>query len=92
MYQDKILICKDCGKEFVFSAGEQEFYAERGFETEPRRCPECRRIKKQLSRQSGEIFEIVCSECGTVDTIPFEPRHDRPVFCRACYIKRNIVQ
>ena len=38
MYEDKTLVCKDCGKEFVFSAGEQEFYASRGFENEPQRC------------------------------------------------------
>ena len=35
MYEDKTLVCKDCGKEFTFSAGEQEFYAEKGFENEP---------------------------------------------------------
>ena len=38
MYEDKTLICKDCGKEFVFTAGEQEFYAEKGFQNEPQRC------------------------------------------------------
>ena len=35
MYEDKTLVCKECGKEFVFTAGEQEFYAERGFQNEP---------------------------------------------------------
>ena len=38
MYQDKTLTCKDCGQEFVFTAGEQEFYAEKGFQNEPTRC------------------------------------------------------
>ena len=42
MYEDKTLICKDCGSEFIFSAGEQEFYAEKGFENEPIRCKDCR--------------------------------------------------
>ena len=32
MYEDKTLVCKECGNEFVFTAGEQEFYAERGFQ------------------------------------------------------------
>ena len=45
MYQDKTLKCKDCGKDFVFTAGEQEFYASRGFENEPQRCKE--RSKKE---------------------------------------------
>jgi DNA-directed RNA polymerase subunit RPC12/RpoP len=44
---DKILICKDCGKEFIFTESEQAFYKEKGFENEPQRCPECRRAKKQ---------------------------------------------
>ncbi|MDI6601643.1 MAG: zinc-ribbon domain-containing protein [Thermoanaerobacteraceae bacterium] len=47
MYEDKVLVCKDCGKEFVFTAGEQQFYAEKGFQNEPVRCKECRDIKKQ---------------------------------------------
>ena len=46
MYQDKTLICKDCGAEFVFTAGEQQFYAEKGFENEPQRCKECRMARK----------------------------------------------
>ncbi len=44
--EDKTLVCKDCGKEFVFSAGEQAFYKEKGFEHEPVRCPECRKARK----------------------------------------------
>ena len=44
--QDKKIICKDCGKEFVFTVGEQEFYQSRGFENEPVRCPDCRNAKK----------------------------------------------
>ncbi|MEG0258016.1 MAG: zinc-ribbon domain-containing protein [Christensenella sp.] len=44
---DKTLICKDCGSEFVFTEGEQEFYKEKGFENEPVRCPNCRKARKQ---------------------------------------------
>lgn len=51
-YADKELTCKDCGATFVFTAGEQEFYAEKGFENEPQRCKACRNAKKQQSRQS----------------------------------------
>ena len=42
MFEDKTLVCKDCGKEFVWTAGEQEFYASRGFENQPQRCKACR--------------------------------------------------
>ena len=44
--QDKELVCVDRGEKFVFTAKEQEFYASKGFQ-EPKRCPECRKIKKQ---------------------------------------------
>ena len=46
MYEDKTLVCKECGAEFVFTAGEQEFYAERGFQNEPQRCKACRDARK----------------------------------------------
>ena len=48
MYEDKTLVCKECGKEFVFTAGEQEFYAERGFQNEPQRCKACRDAGRRL--------------------------------------------
>ena len=44
--QDEKIICKDCGKEFIFTVGEQQFYAEKGFENKPVRCKECRMAKK----------------------------------------------
>lgn len=50
---DKTLTCKDCGKEFIFTEGEQEFYKEKGFENEPQRCGDCRRAKKQQSSDRG---------------------------------------
>ena len=50
MYEDKTLVCKECGNEFVFTAGEQEFYAERGFQNEPQRCKACRDARKNAAR------------------------------------------
>lgn len=44
---DRTIVCKDCGEEFVFTEGEQEFYKEKGFENDPVRCPDCRRKRKQ---------------------------------------------
>lgn len=49
---DKVLTCKDCGKEFVFSEREQDFYKEKGFENDPVRCPDCRKAKK-LNRRNN---------------------------------------
>jgi hypothetical protein len=61
MYEDKTLVCKECGKEFVFTAGEQEFYAERGFQNEPQRCKECRDARKAAARGPREYYTAVCA-------------------------------
>lgn len=53
MYNDKTIACKDCGTDFIFSAGEQEFFAQKGFDNEPIRCKECRDKKKANSRNRG---------------------------------------
>lgn len=85
MFNDKTIICRDCGKEFVFTAGEQEFYAEKGFDSEPVRCRDCRFKNKNLKKHKTVMYEIVCAKCGKVESVPFEPRHDRPVYCGECY-------
>lgn len=87
MFEDKTLVCKDCGKEFVFTAGEQEFYAEKGFENEPTRCKECRDAKKARIRQSREYFTATCAACGGKAKVPFKPSEDRPVYCSDCFAK-----
>ncbi len=84
MYEDKTLVCKDCGAEFVFTAGEQEFYAEKGFQNEPTRCKACRQARK-ANRAPREMHEVVCAACGKVTQVPFEPRGDRPVYCSECF-------
>ena len=99
MFNDKVLSCKDCGRDFEFSASEQEFYAEKGFTNEPGRCPECRAAKKEqtrnqggggsYSRQQREMFPAVCATCGKETTVPFQPSGDKPVYCRECYQPRT---
>ena len=51
MFEDKTLICRVCGSKFIFTAQEQEFYAERGFKVEPKRCRECRKAGYALPKQ-----------------------------------------
>ena len=86
-FQDKTLTCRDCGKQFVWTASEQQFYASKGFQNAPVRCPEDRALKK--ARMQGgdaggqrQMYEITCSECGKKDMVPFQPRGDRPVYCK----------
>lgn len=81
MFEDKTLTCIACGEEFVFSAGEQEFYAERGYQNEPKRCKKCRLARKNATK----MFTTVCAQCGGEAVVKFEPTGDRPVYCTACY-------
>ena len=56
MYTDKTLTCKECEEEFIFTAGEQEFYAEKGFMNEPQRCKNCRQNRKNAERPQREYY------------------------------------
>ena len=87
MYQDETLVCKECGAEFIFTAGEQEFYAERGFQNKPQRCKACRDARKNAARGPREYFTAVCAACGGEARVPFEPKSDRPVYCSDCYAR-----
>ena len=89
MYEDKTLVCKDCGAEFVFTAGEQEFYAEKGFENEPSRCKECRIARKNSIRQNRVMHTAICADCGKEAQVPFEPKEDRAVYCSECFAKHK---
>jgi len=100
-FVDKTLTCVDCGTEFVFSAGEQEFHASKGFTNEPRRCARCRATRRaQRAGQDAsaaapgygtggaprrEFFTATCASCGGQARVPFEPRGDRPVYCSDCF-------
>lgn len=52
-FVDKTITCRDCGMDFVFTAGEQEFYASKGFVNEPTRCPSCRQARKSAMNSGG---------------------------------------
>ena len=89
--KDKTLTCRECGQEFTFTAGEQEFYMSRGLLNEPRRCPECRAARRR-ERRGGygdlrRVYSTVCAACGVETTVPFEPTEGRPVYCKECYVR-----
>ena len=86
-FADKTLQCRDCGQEFVFTVGEQEFFAEKGLMNEPQRCPACRatRRRERASREGREMHTVICAQCGSEATVPFVPRNDKPVYCSSCF-------
>ena len=93
---DQTLICRDCNQEFVFTVGEQEFYASHRLTNTPGRCPSCRAARKGLSssgygtrnggfREGRQMYTVICSSCGNEAQVPFQPRGDKPVYCSDCY-------
>ena len=94
-FVDRILLCADCGGEFVFTAGEQLFFFDKQFKNDPKRCKPCK------GRRSGAVAapgagpaaagisrtetRTICSSCEIETTVPFKPTQGRPVLCRQCF-------
>ena len=95
-FQDKSIQCSDCGTTFTHSAEDQEFYQSKGYTNEPKRCPECRRVRKsERNNDSGfgasrQMFPVTCADCGKETEVPFEPRGSKPVYCSDCFRKVRI--
>ncbi|MBE6538932.1 MAG: zinc-binding protein [Ruminococcaceae bacterium] len=89
VFEDETLVCKECGNEFVFTAGEKQFYKEKGFVNKPKCCKACRDARKNAGRAPREVFETTCAECGGVARVNFQPSSDRPVYCSACFEARK---
>ncbi|MFQ6094237.1 MAG: CxxC-x17-CxxC domain-containing protein [bacterium] len=94
-YEDRILICQECGESFTFSADDQAYHAEKGYTNDPKRCPSCRQARRSQRSSGGydrgprEMHPAVCAECGKDTMVPFRPRGDRPVYCSDCYSRRG---
>ena len=104
MAADTTLTCRDCGQQFTFTSGEQDFYASRGY-SEPSRCADCRAARKAErdgggggygsygggggSRGPREMFTATCSSCGNEAQVPFQPSGDKPVYCSTCFQQRG---
>ena len=98
-FVDKTLKCRDCENDFVFTAGEQEFYQQKGLMNQPGRCPSCRSARRNSSGGTGgrsgeraprEMHDVICAECGAETQVPFLPKNDRPVYCSSCFDKVRV--
>lgn len=97
-YTDKVLQCVDCGSDFIFTAGEQLFFADKGLKNEPKRCKPCKARKNEriaanmaaygtaFPRERVEVT-VRCALCAVETTVPFRPTQGRPVYCRDCFLK-----
>jgi CxxC-x17-CxxC domain-containing protein len=97
-FKDRILRCIDCAEEFVFSAGEQLFFADKGLKNQPKRCKSCKAKKNeriassiggysQVAPRERVEVSVRCAMCAIETTVPFRPTQGRPVYCRDCFLK-----
>jgi len=103
MFEDKQLVCQDCGDAFVFTVDQQQFYADKGWDKDPRRCKPCadkRKAERNAegggaprgnfggAREDRQMYPITCDDCGQPGEVPFQPTQGKPVYCRNCKTAR----
>ena len=84
--EDKILVCKDCGNQFIFTAGEQKFFLDKGLQNLPKRCKICTAKNKNKLRENHPVWWIKCQSCGKKNEVPFETEN-QDVYCEECFKK-----
>lgn len=97
-FEDKTIKCRDCGTDFVFTAREQQFFADKGFTNAPVRCQACRVKRKQNpsgpgggpSQSTGDrqLYTIICKKCGKDGKMATEPRDPKDVLCSDCFYEQ----
>lgn len=97
-YPDQEITCVDCQNPFTFTAEEQEFFSSKGY-TPPKRCKPCRQARKARDGGGGggmggdrpprKMHDVICADCKAPTQVPFEPRGDKPVYCRDCFRKHQ---
>ena len=98
-FADRPIICGDCSKSFIWTAGEQAFFRDKNLQNPPKRCKDCKQAKNErlaavAAAQASGIRQrievaVSCARCGETTTVPFYPSQGRPVYCRSCYLDLN---
>lgn len=99
VFEDVSLNCIDCGNDFNWTGGEQQFFYDKGLKNPPKRCKPCKKAKNErlnaiaVAQASGvkQRIEVIvnCARCANQTTVPFYPSQGRPVFCRSCFLAMN---
>lgn len=98
-FADVDILCIDCGNEFIWTAGEQIFFRDKGLKNPPKRCKDCKQAKNErlatiAAAQASGVKQrievaIYCAKCAGYTTVPFYPSQGRPVYCRSCFLEMN---
>ncbi|CAN5367961.1 hypothetical protein BH20ACI1_BH20ACI1_15510 [soil metagenome] len=98
-FTDADILCIDCGKDFIWTAGEQIFFRDKELKNPPKRCKDCKQAKNErlasiAAAQASGVKQrievaVYCAKCSGYTTVPFYPSQGRPVYCRSCYLEMN---
>lgn len=93
-YLDRTLICRDCGKNFVWTSGEQRFFSAKGFSHPPSRCKEHRLKHKAQLRGIRALpfrkeYDIICPSCNKPGKVPFDPTTKEALLCADCFLAQR---
>ena len=81
--QDRTIGCRDCGNDFIFTSGEQEFYASKGLQHDPVRCPDCRSARR-ATRNTLENDSGYVRYSGAASFGGRTPKQMHPAGCALC--------
>ncbi len=84
--EDRTLICKDCGNKFIWTAGEQKFFIDKGLTNIPKRCKVCTAVYKNQLREKHPAWWVKCTGCGKKAEVSFEPKTE-DILCESCFNK-----
>jgi CxxC-x17-CxxC domain-containing protein len=84
--EDKMLVCQDCGSKFLFTAGEQKFFLDKGLQNIPKRCKSCVDKYKTKLHEKHPVWPIKCRSCGKRAEVSFEAKTE-DVLCESCFNK-----
>ena len=79
----KHLFVKTAAKNLYLVPGNKNFTRKKGLTNKPKRCPDCRKARRQKNRR--RMYDAVCSKCGAQTQVPFKPMPGREVLCKACF-------
>ena len=84
--EDKTLVCKECNSKFLWTAGEQKFFVDKGLKNIPKRCKICTAKYKEELRQKHPMWWVKCQKCGQKAEVTFEPKSE-DIYCEDCFKK-----
>jgi Zn ribbon nucleic-acid-binding protein len=94
-FQDKSVMCIDCGFAFVFSGADQEYYRSRGYLGDPKRCPSCKenrqtQAKKPAPSMKNAVSNVTCVRCGKDTSVPVHSHTVSPMYCNNCCVETGL--